>query len=298
MKHAMPQFLGVYVAVITPFTADDRVDSARLREHVNWLVDCGVHGIVPAGSCGEYASLSDAEREQVVELIAEVCKTRSIPFVVGTGASSTSKAVRWAEHAKRCGAAGIMALPPTAYRPSRREIKAWFGALDSVGLPIIAYNNPFDTTVDLVPELLEELDALEQLVAVKEYSGDVRRIPLILETTDLEVIVGCDDLVLEGMLAGATGWIAGLTNVVARESIELYDLIVAGKIDKAQTLYGNLLPLFRYDSRPTFVQAIKFAFDLIGKSAGATRAPRLALEESDRRTITRALEPFLSLAKS
>lgn len=294
----MAQFSGVYVAVITPFTTDDRLDLPRLREHVQWLVECGVHGIVPAGSCGEYAALSDAEREQVVEYIAELCQARNIPFVVGTGASSTHNAVRWAEHAKRCGAAGIMALPPTAYRPGRREIKAWYEALDSVGLPIIAYNNPFDTTVDLVPDLLEELDALEQLVAVKEYSGDVRRIPQILENTDLEVIVGCDDLVLEGFLAGATGWIAGLTNVVARESIELYDLIMARRIDEAQALYRNLLPLFRYDSKPTFVQAIKFAFDLVGKSAGATRPPRLALEEHDRRTITLALEPFLSLAKS
>jgi dihydrodipicolinate synthase/N-acetylneuraminate lyase len=294
----MAQFSGVYVAVITPFTADDRIDLPRLREHVEWLVDCGVHGIVPCGSCGEYAALADSEREHVVEFVAELCQARSIPFVVGTGASSTRSAVRWAEHAKRCGASGIMALPPTAYRPSRREIKAWYEALDSVGVPIIAYNNPFDTTVDLVPDLLEELDALEQLVAVKEYSGDVRRIPLILENTDLEVIVGCDDLVLEGFLAGATGWIAGLTNVVARESIDLYDLIVARRIDEAQALYRKLLPLFRYDSQPTFVQAIKYAFDLVGKSAGATRPPRLALEEHDRRVVASALEPFLSLANS
>jgi 4-hydroxy-tetrahydrodipicolinate synthase len=289
----MTQFEGVYVAVITPFTSDDRVDLPRLREHVAWLLDQGIHGLVPAGSCGEYAALTDAEREQVVETIAEICKSRGVPCVVGTGASSTRNAVRWAEHAKRCGASGIMALPPSAYRPSRREVRAWYEALDSVGLPIIAYNNPFDTTVDLAPDILEELAELENLVAVKEYSGDVRRIPLILERTDLEVIVGCDDLALEGLLAGATGWIAGLTNVVARESVELYDLIVARKIDAASALYRRLLPLFRYDSRPTFVQAIKFAFDWIDKSCGSTRPPRLPLEESDRNVIRAALEPFV-----
>ena len=293
----MPRFPGVYVAVITPFTADDRVDLPRLRAHVTWLIDQGVHGIVPAGSCGEYATLTDGEREQVVENVAEACKNR-VPVVVGTGASSTRDAVRWAEHARRCGAAGIMALPPSAYRPSRREIEAWYAALDAVGLPIVAYNNPLDTTVDLVPELLEKLAQLENLVAVKEYSGDVRRIPLILERTGLEVIVGCDDLALEGFVAGATGWIAGLTNVVARESVALYDLIVAGKREEATALYRKLLPLFRYDSRPTFVQAIKYAFDLVGKSAGTTRPPRLALDEIDRAAIASALEPFLAVAKN
>lgn len=292
----MPRFPGVYVAVITPFTKEDRLDVPRLREHVTWLIDQGVHGIVSAGSCGEYAALSEAEREQVVETVADVCRNR-VPVVVGTGASSTKNAVRWAEHAARCGAAGIMALPPSAYRPNRREIKAWYAALDAIGLPIVAYNNPFDTTVDLVPDLLEELAELEHLVAVKEYSGDVRRIPVILERTDLEVIVGCDDLVLEGLLAGATGWIAGLTNVVARESIVLYDLIVARKVDEAAALYRDLLPLFRYDSRPTFVQAIKHAFERIGKSAGTTRPPRLALDEQDRAVIDSALERLLAVAE-
>ncbi len=291
----MPQFTGVYVAVITPFTSEDRVDLDRLREHVSWLIDQGVHGIVPAGSCGEYAALSDAERTAVVESVAEVCKGR-VPLVVGTGASSTRNALRWAEHARNCGSAGIMALPPSAYRPNRREIHAWYEALNSIGLPIIAYNNPFDTTVDLTPDILSELQELENLVAVKEYSGDVRRIPVILETTRLEVIVGCDDLALEGLLAGATGWIAGLTNVVARESIDLYNLVQERRIDEASALYSRLLPLFRYDSRPTFVQAIKFAFDLIGKSAGATRPPRLALDDSDRRLITEALDPFVTVA--
>lgn len=291
----MPICTGVYVAVITPFTADDRVDESRLREHVSWLIDCGVSGIVPAGSCGEYAALSDAERELVVETVADVCAGR-VPVIVGTGASSTRNAVRWAEHARRCGASGIMALPPSAYRPSRREVIAWYAALDAVGLPIVAYNNPFDTTVDLTPDLLVDLARLRNVVAVKEYSGDVRRIPVILESTDLEVVVGCDDLALEGLLAGATGWIAGLTNVVARESIELFALASERRVDEAAVLYRRLLPLFRYDSRPTFVQAIKYAFELIGKPVGGTRPPRLPLDDSDRRVIAMALESFLSVA--
>ncbi len=292
----MPQFSGVYVAVITPFDRNDRIDEAWLRAHVDRLISAGVHGIVPCGSCGEYAALTDAERAFVVETVAQVCKDR-VPVLVGTGASSTRNAVRWAEHARDCGAAGIMALPPSAYRPSHREVRAWYEALNAVGLPIVAYNNPFDTTVDLTPDMLAEMRDLERLVAVKEYSGDVRRIPVILETTDLEVIVGCDDLALEGLLAGATGWIAGLTNVVVRESIALYDLVRARRVDEAADLYRRLLPLFRYDSKPTFVQAIKYAFDLAGNSAGPTRPPRLPLEDADRATIAAALETFLAVAE-
>lgn len=292
----MPHFPGVYVAVITPFDERDRLAEDRLREHVAWLIECGVHGIVPCGSCGEYAALSDDERARVVHIVVEACAGR-VPVVVGTGASCTRNAVRWAEHARSCGAAGIMALPPSAYRPSREEVHAWYRALDSVGLPMIAYNNPFDTTVDLTPDLLAEMQDLEHLVAVKEYSGDVRRISVILETTDLEVVVGADDLALEGLLAGATGWIAGLTNVVARESVELYDLVVARRIDEATALYRRLLPLFRYDSRPTFVQAIKYAFDLAGMSAGATRPPRLPLPKPDRAAISAALSSFVSVAR-
>jgi 4-hydroxy-tetrahydrodipicolinate synthase len=291
----MPRFAGVYVAVVTPFDADDRVDETWLRAHVDELIAAGVHGIVPCGSCGEYAALTDAERAFVVETVADVCKGR-VPMLVGTGASSTRNAVRWAEHAARSGAAGIMALPPTAYRPSRAEVRAWYEALAGVNLPMVAYNNPFDTTVDLTPDLLAEMSDIEQLVAVKEYSGDVRRIPVIAQTTNLEIIVGCDDLALEGLLAGATGWIAGLTNVVVRESLALYDLARAGRVDEARALYDRLLPLFRYDSKPTFVQAIKYAFDVLGKSAGPTRPPRLALPEDDRTAISSALAPLLSVA--
>lgn len=290
----MARFAGIYVAVITPFTADDRVDYARLTEHVEWLIAQGVHGIVPSGSCAEYAALSDEERARTVELIARLCKGRA-HVLVGTGASSTAKAVKWAEHAASCGAQGIMALPPGSYRPSRRELVAWYGALATVGLPVVAYNNPFDTTVDLTPGVLAELATIDNVVAVKEYSGDVRRIPVILETTDLEVLVGCDDIALEGLLAGATGWIAGLTNVLVRESLDLYAFAMAGDVRAALPLYHKLLPLFRYDARPTFVQAIKYAFECIGKPAGATRGPRLPLEDADKRAIADALEHFVPL---
>src|SRR3954471_11744847 len=225
----MAQFPGIYVALITPFTESGEVDYPRLREHVDWMISEGIHGLVPTGSCGEYAALSDQERAQVVETIINTAAGR-VPVVVGTAAPSTAKAVGWANHAKEAGAAGLMLLPPINYRPSRSEVVAWYGTLSKVGLPIIAYNNPFDTSTDLTPDLLAEIAQFEQVVAVKEFSGDVRRIPHILAETRFEVLAGADDVVLESIFAGATGWIAGLTNTLPRQIVQLFELGRAGKV--------------------------------------------------------------------
>jgi 4-hydroxy-tetrahydrodipicolinate synthase len=283
----MVHFPGIYVAVITPFTEGGEVDYPRLRDHVDWMIVEGIHGLVPTGSCGEYAALSDQERGRVVETIINTAAGR-VPVAVGTAAPSTAKAVGWAKHAKEAGAAGLMALPPINYRPTRGEVLAWYGALSQVGLPIIAYNNPFDTSTDLTPDLLREIAQFEQVVAVKEFSGDVRRIPHILTETRFEVLAGSDDVVLESLLVGATGWIAGLTNVLPRESVQLYELGRAGKVAEANELYRKVLPLFRFDALPIFVQAIKHCLALNGRPVGPTRPPRLPLDQATQAKVEAA----------
>jgi 1-pyrroline-4-hydroxy-2-carboxylate deaminase len=285
----MTQFPGIYVALITPFDKAGEVDYARLREHIEFLIESGIHGLIPGGSCGEYAALSDSERAKVVETVVQTANGR-VPTVVGAAAPSTAKALGWVTHAKEVGAAGVMLLPPINYRPARHEIVEYYRTLASVGLPIIAYNNPFDTSSDLTPDLLAEIGQIPNVVAVKEFSGDVKRIPHILERTNLQVIVGADDLALEGLLAGGTGWIAGLTNILPRESVELYNLALAGKVAEANELYRKLLPFFRYDSMPIFVQVIKYAFELIGKPVGTTRPPRLPLPENIKAEVRAAFE--------
>lgn len=277
----MAQFPGVFVAVITPFTDRGEVDYERLHDHVDWLIGQGIHGLVPTGSCGEYAALSDSERGRVVETTIRTAAGR-VPVVVGTAAPSTDKAVSWATHARESGAAGLMALPPINYRPTRQEVVAWYRSLSRVGLPIIVYNNPFDTSTDLTPDLLAEIGELEHVVGVKEFSGDVRRIPQILSETRLEVLGGADDVVLESILVGATGWIAGLANVVPRESVQLFELARGHRVTEAKELYERLLPLFRYDSQPIFVQVIKHCFEIAGRPVGPTRGPRLPLDEVTR----------------
>lgn len=183
-----------------------------------------------------------------------------------------------------------MALPPINYKPLENEVFAHYEALNTVGLPIIAYNNPHDYKIDLTPDILARLAKLENIVAVKEFSGDVRRMQDILAQTDLEVMVGVDDLVMEGGLIGATGWIAGVPNALPKEGVELFRLARAGKLAEAQALYRRLLPLFHYDASPQLVQSIKYMMELAGFPVGPTRPPRLPLADDYYAGIKKAFD--------
>ncbi|MGC5324626.1 dihydrodipicolinate synthase family protein [Brevibacillus sp. SYSU BS000544] len=285
----MARFEGVYVALVTPFTDDYEVNYERLHELSNWLIDQGVHGLIPGGSLGEYASLTAEERAKVVETVIKAAAGR-VPVVVGSGAPSTQQAVGWVRHAKEAGAAGIMALPPINYNPVEKEVIAHYEALASVGLPIIAYNNPHDYKTDLTPDLLEKLSKIDNIVAVKEFSGDVRRMHEILARTNLEVMVGVDNLAMEGPLVGATGWISGVPNALPKEGVELFQLAREGKLQEALALYRRMLPLYKFDASPQLVQAIKYMMELSGFPVGPTRPPRLSLDEAEYAKIREAYQ--------
>ncbi|WP_257350895.1 dihydrodipicolinate synthase family protein [Pseudalkalibacillus decolorationis] len=274
----MSKFEGVHVALVTPMTNDYEVNYQRLYEICEWLISEGVNGLIPAGSLGEYATLSNEERRKVVETVIEASKGH-VPVTVGTGAPATKDVVYWAEHAKNSGASGVMALPPINYNPLENEVIAHYEALSKVGIPIIAYNNPRDYAVDLTPDLLAKISKLDNIVGVKEFSGDIRRVHDILEKTDLEVLIGVDDLAMEGPLCGATGWISGVPNALPAEGVKLFQLARAGKVDEAIQLYRKLIPLFHYDAEPQLVQAIKYMMELAGQPVGPTRPPRLALTD-------------------
>ncbi|MFG0214478.1 dihydrodipicolinate synthase family protein [Brevibacillus porteri] len=285
----MARFEGVYVAIVTPFTNDYEVDYKRLTELCDWLIQEGVDGLVPSGSLGEYATMTGEERAKVIHTVIAAAKGR-VPVVVGSAAPSTRQAVEWVQFSKDAGAAGVMALPPINYKPLENEVFAHYEALNTVGLPIIAYNNPHDYKIDLTPDILARLAKFENIVAVKEFSGDVRRMQDILAQTDLEVMVGVDDLVMEGGLIGATGWISGVPNALPKEGVELFRLARAGKLAEAQALYRRLLPLFHYDASPQLVQSIKYMMELADFPVGPTRPPRLPLSEEYYAGIKKAFD--------
>jgi 4-hydroxy-tetrahydrodipicolinate synthase len=286
------QFRGVYAATTTPFSDDGSLDVSTFESHCVRLADSGVHGVIPNGSLGEYEALDDIERATLVEAARSAVGAR-LPVVPGVSSRSGHDARRWAEHAASAGCPAVMCLPPTSHAPSDDETVAHFAEVAKAGLPIIVYNNPFSTRVDLTPALLARLAQIDEVVAVKDFSQDVRRVAQILEQApDLQVMCGCDDTLVESMLMGATGWIAGFVNALPRQSVELYELCEAGKWDDAVALYRVMLPLLRLDADPRFVQAIKLAQREAGFPVGPVRLPRLALgpdDEAEIGALTRAV---------
>jgi 4-hydroxy-tetrahydrodipicolinate synthase len=184
-----------------------------------------------------------------------------------------------------------MCLPPLGYRADEDELVAFYGAVGAdTGLPLMLYNNPEASGVDMPASLIARIaESVEKVVAVKECSGDVRRIPALLHATDLEVLVGGDDWALEGLCAGATGWVTGVADVAPAQCVALYEHCRAGELDAAREVYRRLLPLGRFDMTPKLVQYFKAAMDEVGYAGGPTRAPRLALHDDERAALREAL---------
>jgi len=288
---------GILTAIATPFTAELEIDFQKYAEHIEWLAANGTQGIVPNGSLGEYQVLTNEERARILETAIEAAPS-GFHVVAGIGAYGAAESRKWAEHAASKGAGAVMLLPPNAYRANDDEVVAHFKEVGKVGIPIVAYNNPFDTKVDLVPELLARIaDEVPQVVAVKEFSGDVKRIWQIHQRAPrIEVLVGADDVLLELSTAGVVGWIAGFPNALPAECAELYKLVTAGNYQEAAPMYAAVHELFNWDSRKEFIQAIKLAMDIVGRYGGPTRLPRLPLaqlEDAKLRTdVARATNYF------
>ncbi|MYS84806.1 dihydrodipicolinate synthase family protein [Embleya scabrispora] len=280
---------GLMVATPLPLHADLSIDYDAFADHVRGLVDAGCDGVVPNGSLGEYQVLTAQERARVVRVAVEaVGGDRVMP---GVAAYGSAEARRWTEQAAEAGAKAVMLLPPNAYRADDAEVHAHYAEVASIGVPIVAYNNPFDTRVDLSPELLAKLHADGHIVGVKEFSGDTRRAYRIAELApELDLLAGADDVLLELAVAGAKGWIGGFLNVLPHACIELYRAAVAGDLTRARELYDILQPLLRWDTRSEFVQAIKLSMDVVGKPGGPSRPPRRPLNAEMQQAIRLATE--------
>ncbi|MFJ5274863.1 dihydrodipicolinate synthase family protein [Streptomyces sp. NPDC088358] len=280
---------GVLVATALPLNDDLSVNHDRYAAHCAWLVENGCDGVVPNGSLGEYQVLTPEERARVVETaVSAVGGSRVMP---GVAAYGSAEARRWAEQARDAGCESVMLLPPNAYRADERSVLAHYAAVAEVGVPVVAYNNPIDTKVDLVPELLAKLHAEGFVQGVKEFSGDVRRAYRIAELApELDLLVGADDVLLELATAGAKGWVAGYPNALPAAGVELYHAAVKGDLDTAGRLYRQLHPLLRWDSRVEFVQAIKLSMDIVGRPGGPVRPPRVPLLPEQEAAVRAATE--------
>jgi dihydrodipicolinate synthase/N-acetylneuraminate lyase len=296
-----PFWHGVIPAITTPFTTDGTVDHAFLAKHANQLIDAGCTGIVPLGSLGEGATLAFDEKLAIVRTLVEALGDRA-PVIPGIAALSTADAVRLAQESERLGARGLMALPPYVYSTDWREMGAHMRAiLGATELPVLLYNNPVAYKTDFIPEQIAELAAeFPLLQAVKESSCDIRRFAAIraLLGDRLELLVGMDDAIVEGVAMGAVGWIAGVVNAFPHESVRLYELAREGGAGAAMDLYAWLLPLLRMDTVPKFVQLIKLMQERVDMGSERVRAPRLVVEGAEREAALRVIDRAIATRPS
>jgi dihydrodipicolinate synthase/N-acetylneuraminate lyase len=288
---------GVLPAMTTEFKPNLEVDHPFVAKHAQWLIANGCNGIVALGSLGESATLSFGEKVSVLNTCVGALANQA-PVVAGIASLSTAEAVELALAAEKTGCSGLMVLPPYVYSSDWREMKAHLQpVLRATKLPCMLYNNPVSYKTDFLPHQIAELaDEHPNLAAVKESSADVRRVTAIkaLCGDRLALFVGVDDAIVEGIQAGAVGWIAGLVNAFPRESVALFDYALRGDHKKAAALYKWFLPLLRMDTVPKFVQLIKLVQQETGRGSERVRSPRLVLAGAERKIALETLKYALA----
>ena len=281
------RWTGVFPAVTTQFHQDQSLNLDATAQHVETLIASGVSGIIMLGSLGENVALEPEEKRLVVKTAIEVSRGR-VPVLSSIAECSTAAASRYARDMENLGADGLMVLPAMVYKSDPHETMTHFRSVArSSGLPIIVYNNPLAYGVDITPEMFAELADEKTLVAIKESSGNVRRITDILNMVGnrYTIFTGVDDLALESIFLGAEGWIAGVGLAFPAENQYLWDLAASGQWEKAREIYRWYMPLLHLDIPVKFVQYIKLCVQECGLGAEWVRAPRLPLEGKEREEV-------------
>jgi 4-hydroxy-tetrahydrodipicolinate synthase len=276
------QWRGVFPALTTKFTSNGSLDWEAMAAHLEFQLDAGVHGLVILGSLGENATLDNEEKAQMVRFFSEADR-RGRPLIATIAERSTRRACDFAKECEAAGVEGFMLLPPMGYQGDRRETVTYLKHVASAtSLPIMLYNNPVAYGTDLTTADLIELAQDRAFEAVKESSGDTRRISELrrLAGDRLAIFCGIDDLAFECFAMGAVGWVAGLVCAFPRETVRLYDLMAAGEWEAARPLYEWFLPLLQLDTGPFFVHQIKLVEALMGVGSARLRGPRLQLPEA------------------
>lgn len=282
---------GVFPAVTTQMRKDQSIDFEATARHIEVLLDSGVTGIIMLGSLGENTSLEPEEKRQVVKTAIETVNGR-VPVLSGVSEYTTAMAVRYAQDMEKIGADGVMLLPAMVYKAFPEETLAHFQTVArNTSLPILCYNNPIGYHVDITPQMFETLAEEPNLQAIKESSGDTRRITDIRNQVGdrYALFTGLDDLIVEGLALGADGWVAGTGLAFPYENQYLYDLCKAGEWEKAREVYRWYMPLLHLDTHIKFVQYIKLALQEVGLGAEWTRAPRLPLVGDERERILKVI---------
>ena len=277
MKHMQ----GIIAVTATPFKNDGAIDYDVAKAHLNWLLDSGVHGVLPIGSTGEFASFSKAERKAYAEFIIKEVAGR-VPVMVGVSSQNVDDTVELANHAAEIGADAVMALPPPSLHLSQNEICNFYQYLsDRIKLPAMIYNNPGSSGVDIQPETIESIAPAANIGYVKESTGDIKRLTRLVDSIgdQVTVLCGCENLGYESLMMGAKGWISVVANIAPSMNVRLYDLIVNKKdYEGARAVYRQLLPMLRLiEDTGELWQVIKYVLRQKGFGTGTLRMPRLPI---------------------
>lgn len=288
-------FSGVFPFLVTPFTEDHQeVDAPRLRSHIENLIKTGrVHGITALGSTGEYASLSESERQLVMETTIDAARKR-VPVIIGASAITTRLSVALAKAAERAGADAIVVNPQSYWVPTEQELFDHYGALArAIDIPILVYNSPGTTKVDMSAKFIARLHReFSNCVAVKDSSGDIRRVQDILELThgEMSVSIGRQSLALAAFATGATFWTTGIANTIPTFCADVYEeAVVRRNFDAARTLFRRILPLCDFFAEKSLCRSVKAAAELMGRGLGPPRLPLQHLAAADYEALEKLL---------
>ncbi|MDP4534651.1 dihydrodipicolinate synthase family protein [Alkalimonas collagenimarina] len=287
---------GVYPAISTQFHPDGQINYDSNARMLNQLIEDGIDGIIALGTVGENASLTVDEKREFLRHTVETVAGR-IPVIAGCTENTAQAAALYVRDAEAIGVNGLMLLPAMVYRGTDREVVAHYQYVArSTALPIMIYNNPVGYGIDINLEMTAILAEEPNIVAIKESTTDTRRITELQSrfADRFTIFCGVDDIALESILLGATGWISGLTNVFPRESVALFHLARLGRLDEARQIYRWFMPLLRLDTIPTLVQCIKLAEQLLLRGSENVRLPRLALEGQERAYVEQVVQQALA----
>jgi dihydrodipicolinate synthase/N-acetylneuraminate lyase len=285
------QWKGVFPALTTKFTSDDKLDFNLFEKSLKAQLEAGVEGIILGGSLGEASVLSNEEKFDLVKFAVDKVAGK-VPVVMNIAEGSTREAVKLASEAKRCGATGLMMLPPMRYKSDHRETVQYFkDVADSTDLPIMIYNNPVDYKIDVTLDMFAELTEKKNIQAVKESTRDVSNVTRMINRfgNRFKILCGVDTLALEEFMLGADGWVGGLVCAFPKETVAVYKLAKANKYEEAVKIYRWFLPLLELDLHPKLVQYIKLAEQETGIGSEIVRAPRLTLAGEERERILKLI---------
>jgi len=288
----MVKLRGTFTVMVTPFTQDEQLDEKGFRKNIDWYIDEGIHGVICAASTGEFANLSKEEHRKVIDITVDQVSGK-VPVIAGTAANSTREAIEMTRYAKDAGANAVIIVAPFYGLPAQEELYQHYRVIsDEVDIPIMIYNNPWYTGVDMMPSLVERLSAIDNISYIKESSADIKRVHEIMQRCgdSIDVWCGWDDLAYECFFLGCGGWVSVAANFMPKMSAELFTLVEKKEYEKAKALYFEMLPLLNYIESGQLLGKVKEAMNVMGRTGGKPRRPFLPLTDAQKAELQKMLK--------